>query len=147
MTILQQSVGYPVSQMSAKQYKALALLNAELIQDEGHDNTMTLAQLEQRMTTWLEMGEYHCHAVLHRNLPVSYCIWREESSHIYVRQIFTLRHYRNKGLATKLITYLQQNYAMIKPLRLEVLAKNKAAAKFYQKLGFELYSHTFQRSS
>ncbi|WP_196157628.1 GNAT family N-acetyltransferase [Reinekea sp. G2M2-21] len=145
MTILQQSVGYPVSRMSAKHYKALALMNAELIQDEGHANTMTLTELEQRIISWLDGGEYGCHAVLHRNLPVSYCIWREEESHLYVRQIFTLRQYRKRGLATKMIEFLQHNVANGKPIRLEVLAKNKQAAKFYQKLGFELYSHTFQR--
>ncbi len=145
MTILQQLVGYPVSQMTAKHYKSLSLLNAELIQDEGHDNSMSLAELENRMIEWLETGEYQCHAVLHRNLPVSYCIWREEHSYIYVRQLFTLRNYRTRGLATKLIEFIQREHATVKPLRIEVLATNKAAMKFYQKLGFDLYSHTFQR--
>jgi ribosomal protein S18 acetylase RimI-like enzyme len=145
MTILQQSVGYPVARMTSKQYKSLALLNAELIQDEGHSNTMSLPELEQRMIHWLDSGEYGCHAVLHRNLPVSYCIWREEPSNVYIRQVFTLRNYRGRGLATKLINAVQNGVANSKPVRLEVLANNKAAMKFYKKLGFELYSHTFQR--
>lgn len=145
MTILQQSVGYPVSQMTAKHAKNLALLNAELIQDEKHENAMTLAELEHRMEAWLESGEYQCHAILHRNLPVSYCIWREEGSHLHIRQIFTLRNYRKRGLATKLIDHIQDTFAGKKPIRLEVLAHNKQAMKFYEKLGFTLYAHTFQR--
>lgn len=146
MTLLQQSVGYPVSRMSAKHFKALALLNAELIQDEGHSNQMSLAELEQRIIHWLDSGEYGCHAVLHRNLPVCYCIWREEASHLYVRQLFTLRNYRSRGLATKLLAQVAQVVGEGKPMRLEALANNKAAIHFYKKLGFELYSQTFQKT-
>lgn len=145
MTLLQQSVGYPVSRMTSKHYKALALLNAELIQDEGHSNSMTLSELEQRIIRWLDSGEYGCHAVLHRNLPVCYCIWRQEPSHLYIRQLFTLRHYRKRGLATKLIDRVSELIAEGKPVRLEVLAKNEAAAQFYKKLGFGLYSQTYQK--
>jgi len=147
VTILQQSVGFPVAQLSERHYKALALLNAELIQDEGHTNHMSLGELESRIVQWLKSGEYVCNAILHRSLPVAYCIWREEPSHFYVRQIFTLRNYRKRGLATKLIRYLQEDHAKVKPLRLEVLAKNKNAQKFYEKLGFHLYSHTYQIDS
>jgi ribosomal protein S18 acetylase RimI-like enzyme len=132
--------------MSSKQYKSLALLNAELIQDEGHSNTMSLPELEARIIQWLDSGEYQCHAVLHRNLPVAYCIWREEPSHLHVRQLFTLRNYRGRGLATKIINYLQDHAVAQKPLRLDVLSGNKEAIKFYKKLGFELYSHTYQRA-
>ncbi len=131
--------------MSSKQYKSLALLNAELIQDEGHHNSMTLPELEQRMIKWLDSGHYLCHAVLHRNLPVAYCLWRHEPSNIYIRQLFTLRHYRGRGLATKLLEFVQSQDAKGLPLRLEVLANNKKAIKFYEKHGFKLYSHTYQR--
>ena len=31
----------------------LALWNRQLIEDEGHDNTMSLEELEARMRTWL----------------------------------------------------------------------------------------------
>lgn len=145
MTILQQSVGYPVARLTSKQSKALALLNAELIQDEGHTNNLSLLELETRMSDWLDQETYHCHAVLHRNLPVSYCLWREEASHLHVRQLFTLRNYRSRGLATKLLDFLQRKQAADKPLRLDVLSTNKAAMAFYQKHGFELYAHTFQK--
>lgn len=146
MTILQQSVGYPIARLTSRQSKSLALLNAELIQDEGQTNALSLIELEERMIGWLDREDYQCHAVLHRNLPVSYCLWQEEPSHLHIRQLFTLRHYRGRGLATKLIDYLQTEVMeQDKPLRLEVLATNKAAMKFYKKLGFELYSHTFQR--
>lgn len=145
MTIFQQAVGYPVSPMSSKHFKTLALLNAELIQDEGHANHLTLAELEQRIIGWLDSGEYGCHAVLHRNLPVSYCIWREEASHLYIRQLFTLRNYRGRGLATKLIHQVAETVGQGKPIRLEALAKNDTAIRFYQKLGFSLYSQTFQK--
>ena len=97
MTKLQNEIGYPVAVFTSQQSQALALLNAELIQDEGHANSLSLTQLQQRMTTWLDSGEYECYAILHRNLPVAYCLWRNEESYghscIYIRQLFTLRHY------------------------------------------------------
>lgn len=36
----------------------LGKLNYHLIQDEGHRNSMTIAQLEERMDGWLTPGEY-----------------------------------------------------------------------------------------
>ena len=36
----------------------LAKLNKQLIEDEGHRNPMTVAELETRMRNWLESGIY-----------------------------------------------------------------------------------------
>jgi hypothetical protein len=43
---------------SAEDYSTLATLNAQLIQDEGDRNPMSVAQLEERMRGWLTSGEY-----------------------------------------------------------------------------------------
>src|SRR5918911_110719 len=43
---------------SAQDCPMLAVLNAQLIQDEGHRNRMTVAELEDRMREWLTSGEY-----------------------------------------------------------------------------------------
>ena len=45
----------------------LAVLNAQLIQDEGHRNSMTVAQLEDRMWGWLTQA--HIQALLWRGSP------------------------------------------------------------------------------
>ncbi|TCS42071.1 GNAT family N-acetyltransferase [Reinekea marinisedimentorum] len=145
MTILQQSVGYPVARLTSQSSKPLALLNAELIQDEGHSNSMTLQQLEERMIDWLDSGQYQCYAIMHRSLPVAYCLCRTEAESLYIRQLFTLRNYRKRGLAKKLLDYVEAHAGPAQILRLEVLATNKAAIKFYQKLGYKLYAHTFEK--
>ncbi len=145
LTIFLQSVGYPIVQLHHNHSRNLALLNAELIQDEGHANDMSLPELEERMSQWLKSADYICYAVMHHCNVVSYCLWRCEPSHIHVRQLFTLRNYRRKGLASKLLEYLRENTEDQRPIRLEVLASNHAAQKFYEKHGFSLYSHTYQK--
>lgn len=145
MTILQQSVGYPVARLTSQNSKPLALLNAELIQDEGHSNSMTLQQLEDRMIDWLDSGQYQCYGIMHRSLPVAYCLCRSEADNVYIRQLFTLRNYRKRGLAKKLLDYVEAHAEPSQIMRLEVLATNKAAIKFYQKLGYRMYAHTFEK--
>lgn len=145
MTILQQSVGYPVAKLTAQSSKPLALLNAELIQDEGHRNSMSLQELEDRMVSWLDSGDYECYGIMHRSLPVAYCLFRIEPDGLYIRQLFTLRNYRKRGLATKLLDYIEDHSSSSPVLRLEVLATNKAAIKFYEKRGYALYAHTFEK--
>ena len=36
----------------------LAMMNRQLIDDEGNGNTMTIAELEERMRDWLQKGVY-----------------------------------------------------------------------------------------
>jgi len=43
---------------SAQDCPLLAVLHTQLIQDEGHRNSMTVAQLEDHMREWMTSGAY-----------------------------------------------------------------------------------------
>ncbi len=68
----------------------LALLNAALIRDEGHRNTMTVPQLEARMRKFLDQG--HVAALFGDDgRTAGYALWRVDDDGIYLRQFFIAR--------------------------------------------------------
>ncbi len=146
MAQLKPTIEYPICRLSAIHAKELASLNAQLIKDEGHSNLMSLNDLEARMYQWLSSGDYICYAFVNGESPISYCLCREELSHFYIRQLFTERSYRLRGLGRRLIDFIRAEHGNKLPLRLDVLAGNIKAVEFYEKIGFSLYSHTYQQS-
>jgi hypothetical protein len=65
----------------------LARMNQHLIRDEGHRNSISLVQLEERMSTWLR-NEYKAFIFLKTQEPVGYVLFRPEADWLYVRQLF-----------------------------------------------------------
>lgn len=55
---------------------------------------------------------------------------------IEIDYIIVDEKYRNKGIATKLLKYLESKYSFIKNITLEVRESNKNAIEFYKKNGF-----------
>ena len=121
--------------------QALAVLNKQLIEDEGHSNPMSVRELAARMGKWLQNG-YFCYGIARNGRPVAYALYRDDGDYFYLRQLFTARDHRNQGLASKLLEHLKTTVFAKKTVRLEVLSGNKRALKFYQKHGFEVYCHT-----
>ena len=119
----------------------LARLNQQLIADEGHANPMSVAELTERMLAWLS-ADYQCIGIFRANDIAAYCLYRDDANEYYIRQLFTCRACRGQGLATALLTYLEKQLLMVKPIRLEVLSGNEAAARFYAARGYQVYSHT-----
>lgn len=119
----------------------LAILNKQLIDDEGHANPMNIEQLGDRMSKWLE-SDYSCHAIEENGEIICYGLWRDDGDFYYLRHLFTQRLFRRKGYAKELIAYLEGKVLTDKPIRLEVLSGNEAALKFYKCLGYESYSYT-----
>ena len=75
----------------------LALLNAALIRDEGHRNTMTVPQLEARMRKFFDQG--HVAALFGDDgRTAGYALWRVDDDGIYLRQFFIAEHARRRGL-------------------------------------------------
>ncbi len=65
----------------------------------------------------------------------------------YIEDIFVLKEFRKKKIATKLINEFikilkQKKY---KRIQLSVNSKNTRAIKLYKKLGFELYHYDFKK--
>lgn len=137
---------YEIRKANVNDAQTLAGMNQQLIEDEGHNNPMSLVELENRMRNWLK-GDYETIILVKDNQPLAYGLYRcqeAEPSHdrlspsIYLRQLFVHRDHRRQGLASKLVQYLREQGHEI---HLEVLSGNQGALKFYQALGFNLYSH------
>ena len=80
----------------------LARMNVELIQDEGHSDPMTTAQLEDRMRRWLA-AEYSAVLFEDAGEPVAYALFRDNEGHgIFLRQFFVVRHRRRQGQSRRL---------------------------------------------
>ncbi len=115
----------------------LAELNQELIEDEQHPNPMCIAQLTERMRTWLTT-DYICYMAKEKGSIVAYCLYRDDESHYYMRQLYVDRVHRRKGIATRLLDWLYENVWTDKKVRLDVLAHNEDAVAFYQRYGFSI---------
>ena len=115
----------------------LAELNQELIEDEQHPNPMRIAQLTERMQGWLTT-DYICYMAKEKGSIVAYCLYRNDESYYYMRQLYVDRTHRRKGIATRLLDWLYENVWTDKKVRLDVLAHNKDAVAFYKRYGFRI---------
>jgi predicted acetyltransferase len=131
---------------TAADYPMLAEWNHQLIQDEGHRNPMTVAELEQRMSTWLASGEhptgtmYRAIVFSDKNEAVAYALFRETDDEIYLRQFFVVRHRRREGIGRRAIQHLFDNvWPQNKRWTVSVLTKNLPAVAFWRAMGYEDY--------
>ena len=81
---------------TAEDCPLLAILNHQLIRDEGHRNRMTVPELEGRMKDWLAK-EYVAIVFEDAGEVVAYALFREQQEEIYLRQLFVVRHRRRQG--------------------------------------------------
>ena len=122
----------------------LAILNQQLIQDEGHRNPMTLAELEERMREWLN-GEYAACQFLAGEAVCGYALYRHEPDWVYVRQFFVTRDRRRAGLGQTALAWLRQHaWADARRIRLDVLVGNQAGIAFWKACGFQEYCLTME---
>lgn len=125
---------------------ALGRLNADLIRDEGHRNPMTVAELEDRMRGWLE-GEYEAAVCESDGAPVGYALFRRESDHVYLRQLFVREVDRRHGVASALLQWLWSSaWTTVERVRVEVLVGNSAGLAFWRAVGFSDYCITLEMS-
>jgi GNAT superfamily N-acetyltransferase len=75
---------------TAEDCPTLAELKFQLIHDEGHRNLMTLAQLEERMRSWLTSGEYWAVLFEENHEVGAYALFRETDAEVYLRQFFVV---------------------------------------------------------
>ena len=115
----------------------LADLNRQLIEDEGHPNPMTVAELTERMVNWLR-GDYECHVARRDGRTLGYCVYRESPEYYYLRQLFVVRDYRRRGTATQLLDWMYAHVWAAKPVRLDVFTHNTDAVAFYRAYGFRV---------
>lgn len=131
-------------QATSADAKLLAPLNAQLIQDEGHRNPMTVPQLAERMAGWLQT-DYAAVIVEERDEAVAYALYRRESDHVYLRQLFVRRDHRRQGIGRQLMAWLWQNvWQGVPRLRIDVLVDNVVGQAFWRSIGFKDYCITME---
>jgi GNAT superfamily N-acetyltransferase len=122
----------------------LAPMNARLIQDEGHRNSMTLPLLAERMTEWLE-GEYQAYLFEFESIVIGYALYRVEPEFVYLRQIFVHPEFRRRGVAKRALEWLREHAWGTQPrVRIDVLEGNGASIEFWRSVGFTDYCLTME---
>jgi len=123
----------------------LAALNAQLIQDEGHRNPMTIAQLEDRMRAWLLSGEYQALLWEDNAEGVAYALFRDTATAVYLRQFFVVRHRRREGIGRQAIEALcTQVWSCHKRWTVSVLVQNAPEVAFWRTMGYTDYTLTLE---
>ncbi len=114
----------------------LAIWNKQLIEDEGHDNSMTVTQLRERMSDWLK-GDYRVVVFSSTSTPSAYAIFQDRDDHIYLRQFFVDRAQRRCGIGKEALVILKNCILPhTKSVRLEVMAWNENGLAFWKASGF-----------
>lgn len=121
----------------------IAAWNHQLIADEGHDNTMSVDQLEARMCAWLA-GEYRAIIFEARATPMStpepvaYALFRDTPGWIHLRQFFVMRNRRRCGIGARAVALLRERiFAPDKVVLVEAMTGNRAALAFWRAMGFD----------
>jgi ribosomal protein S18 acetylase RimI-like enzyme len=130
---------------SPRDLPQLAIMNQRLIQDEGHNNPMTLSQLEARLADWLYDNSYLA-ILFHQNeWCVAYTILRDTPDYVYLRHFYVERAYRRQGIGRQAIRLLVERIIPAhRQVRLEVLAHNERAIRFWRAVGFADYAITMR---
>jgi GNAT superfamily N-acetyltransferase len=122
----------------------LAEMNQQLIRDEGHRNKMTLPQLQERVSGWLQ-GEYTAVIFSKGQETVGYALYRQDPEWIYLRQLFVKAEMRRKGVGQEVISWLKKNtWKEAKIIRVEVLVGNPEGVSFWKAVGFRDYCITME---
>lgn len=124
----------------------LGRLNFELIQDEGHSNPMSVAQLEDRMRRWIS-SEYTAILFTEDDEVLGYALFRDnEGRGVLLRQFFVCRARRRQGVGRRAIGML---VAEILPpgtsVIVEVLSANTRALAFWGAVDFVDYGRILRR--
>jgi len=130
---------------SADDCPMLAVLNQQLIQDEGHRNPMNIAQLEERMRDWLISGEYKAVVFEMQEKPVAYALFSETDVEIYLRQLFVVREQRHQGIGSQAMQKLfSEFWNNQKRWTVSVLTNNQPAVAFWRAMGYADYALTLE---
>lgn len=125
----------------------LARLNRELIEDQGHHNPMTDAELEARMCGWLA-GDRRAVLFERDGRVVAYVLYHAQGPDIHVRHIYVVRGARRQGIATAALRLLAREvWPPDTRISLDVLVGNAGALAFYRALGFQPYALTLETES
>jgi len=130
----------------------LAMMNQQLIVDEGSQNEMTLDELKTRMFTWLS-GDRDAVIVERDEDVIGYMLfWHHADEYypykdsFYIRQFFIEPRYRRRGIGQVAFNLIvKHHFADSAAITLDVLQSNPEGKAFWEKLGFYEYHTTMRR--
>jgi len=122
----------------------LAVMNRQLILDEGHRNRMTLPELEERMREWLSC-EYRATIFYLGDEAIGYALYRAEPDWIHLRQFHIQSAQRRHGYGTQALGWLKANpWKDASRIRTDVLIDNPVGIAFWRSVGFQDYCLTME---
>jgi predicted acetyltransferase len=122
----------------------LATMNHQLIRDEGHRNSMSAAELEDRMRDWLR-NEYQATIFMVDESTAGYALYKQERDWIYLRQFFILPELRHRGYGRAGMQWLFHNqWRDGHRIRVDVLIGNTDGISFWRSVGFQDYCITME---
>lgn len=116
----------------------LARFNKQLIEDEGHDNPMSVDELQARMEHFIG-SDYTAVSFIEAQKVVGYALVETVSIPVYLRQFFICREHRRKGYGRLAFAELLK-YLKTEAIDIEVLHWNLVGIAFWESLGFEARS-------
>jgi len=113
----------------------LAVLNKQLIEDEQHENKMSVEQLRERMKKFIN-SDYKAYLFEENSKTIGYALVDHTRQPLYLRQFFICRDVRRKGYGRtafkELLDLLKTNV-----IDIEVLLWNVRGMEFWRSLGFK----------
>lgn len=113
----------------------LAVLNKQLIDDEKSDNSMTVNELENRMSEFLDT-EYSAYFFIADSQIIGYALVKMTAEPIYLRQFLIDRNYREQHYGKQAFQMLVQHLG-VKRMDIEVLPWNQIGYSFWKNCGFK----------
>lgn len=113
----------------------LAELNKQLIDDEKSDNPMSINELKNRMSEFLNT-EYSAYFFIVHSQVIGYALVKNTIEPIYLRQFLIDRKYREKHYGKQAFQMLMQHLGL-KRIDIEVLPWNQIGYSFWKNCGFK----------
>jgi len=113
----------------------LVEMNEQLVIDEQFDVILTKMELAERMKDFIQGNNYDCYVLFHGDQCCGYCLVDVTRKPLYLRHLFIKSSFRRIGLGSETINQLLKKYD-VDDLDIEVMAWNKKAIAFYEKMGF-----------
>lgn len=113
----------------------LAFFNKQLIEDEKSNNPMSIEELEERMTGFLNT-EYDAYFFLVEETMVGYALVKKTCTPLYLRQFLIAREYRRKHYGKEAFHALLEHLG-VERMDIEVLLWNERGMRFWESCGFK----------
>ena len=118
----------------------LAVMNRQLIDDEGNGNTMAVSELETRMRDWLQNGVYTGYLFRLNGEAIGYAL--VDLPDLWMRHFFICREYRRQGYGRVAVGLLFEKLG-VEEIGLSCLTKNAPGQAFWRSFDHEAYSIKF----